>query len=215
MLLAIVASLARSMPLATKSKEDTSAEASDRRIHLAERHAEDPSLLSPSQNVEVRFHHPQMLIRTEATAAPPSLLSSDEVMEHEIFGRRMEHGSSFSAGPSGRFRSKDTAGAGLRRAVTGSPSVQKLVPPGNGSPATSSATSSGRAKGGAGNGITPRKIVGFTSSNGGNGQRHHTTGSAERKELLSQSTRLTGETPAHTHIDPSSPQWLYGAIKGE
>lgn len=151
---------------------------------------EDPSLVSPSQTVEVRFHHPQLLFKPEE----PVEQSSTE----ETFGRRMEHHHSFSSN-SGRFRSKDSAGAGLRRAVTGTPAVQKLVQPVPNAPVRSKPSVA-----------TPRKIVDFsgpaTSPASGRG--------GTPKENFSSNKLGGGETPASTHADPASPQWLFGPIKG-
>ncbi len=176
---------------------------------------EDPSLLSPSQNVEVRFHHPQLLVRNSPLEGTITSPLDDESTEHEIFGRRMEHSSSLSS-LSNRFRSRDSPGSGLRRAVTGTPAVQKLTneqesiedPAG-------SLFSPNRVKN---SGITPRKIIGFESSistRGGAGRNSATHQSGGRKETFSHN-RLIGETPASTHTDPSSPQWLFGAsVKGK
>ena len=212
-------------------------------------HDEPTAVWSPSQTIEIRLH-PQSLRTDDSkgshqseqhpTAAPlasqefpvgpqgevssmvtPSVAPSEE----DVFGRRMamepqqQHGS-FS-GQTGRLRSRDSVGAALRRAVTGSPAVQKLQQSTT-RMASSLPVSTGRDKAGALTGSRPgRKIVGFGSlSTLSNTQRVNSkTVAALRKETFFKNRQSGhghghgGDTPADTHMEPS-PQWLYGTSKG-
>lgn len=183
---------------------------------------DEPTVWSPSQTVEIRLH-PQTL-RTEevkageehaaeetrTTSTTVATTSSVAPAQEDVFGQRtamkpqqQQHGS-FS-GLTGRLRSRDSVGAALRRAVTGSPAVQKLQQ--STTRMASLPVSSGRGKAG---GITGRKIVGFGSlSNLPSIQR------VPPKSFFKN--RPTGhghggDTPADTHMEPS-PQWLYGTSK--
>ena len=196
---------------------------------------EDPSVWAPSQNVEVRLH-PQFL-RTEEPKGPLSTLqepsttttttatTSEEdayILGSSIFGRKMEvqhqqqqpqHGS-FGV-QTGRVRSKDNLGAALRRAVTGSPAVQRLQQSTSRMGLRNTQLSSARDKAGE---ITGRKIVGFGSLSSSNLPAPKLpSNSAVRKETLFKNRPAVGhggETPAGTHIESLSSHWLYGTGKG-
>lgn len=192
---------------------------------------EDPSIWSSSQTVEIRLH-PQMLrieepketlpvvARSESTTTSttteiPASIGETDIDGLKIFGQRMNsqqqqqhQDTSFSSIQTGRLRSKDSYGTALRRAVTGSPAVQKLQ-------LSTSRMGSSRAKAGE---ITPRKIVGFGSLSNLPASRLPSNLPAHslRKETYfkNRPTGHGGETPANTHIDPLSPHWLYGTSKG-
>ncbi|KAI9557647.1 hypothetical protein GHT06_017475 [Daphnia sinensis] len=180
---------------------------------------DEPTVWSPSQTVEVRLH-PQSL-RTEdvkpgeeelRTTSTTAATSSVAPVQEDVFGQRtamkqqqqqQQHGS-FS-GLTGRLRSRDSVGAALRRAVTGSPAVQKLQQ--STTRMASLPVSSGRGKAG---GITGRKIVGFGSlSNLPSIQRVPPKSFFKNRQA---GHGHGGDTPADTHMEPS-PQWLYGTSK--
>lgn len=192
-------------------------------------HDEPTAVWSPSQTVEIRLHpqslrtqeskgsHQEPLASQEFPVGPPSVAPSED----DLFGRRMTvepqtHGS--FGGQTGRLRSRDSVGTALRRAVTGSPAVQRLQQ--STTRMASSLPVSGRDKAGPPTGSRPgRKIVGFGSlSTLSNAQRVNSkTAAALRKESFfknRQSGHGQGDTPADTHMEPS-PQWLYGTSKGE
>ncbi|XP_057366622.1 mucin-5AC-like [Daphnia carinata] len=188
---------------------------------------DEPTVWSPSQTVEIRLHpqslrtgdvktgeeHPEEVKATSTTVAPSSVAPAQE----DVFGQRtvvkpqqqqqqqqqQQHGS-FS-GVTGRLRSRDSVGAALRRAVTGSPAVQKLQQ--STTRMASLPISSGRGKAGA---ITGRKIVGFGSlSNLPSIQRVPAKSFFKNRQT---GHGHGGDTPADTHMEPS-PQWLYGTSK--
>lgn len=195
---------------------------------------DEPTVWSPSQTIEIRLH-PQSLRTEEEKETEPVLPAGEEhpaevqqviqsttvatssvaPAQEEVFGQRMamkphqqqqQHGS-FS-GLTGRLRSRDSVGAALRRAVTGSPAVQKLQQ--STTRMASLPVSSGRGKVG---GITGRKIVGFGSlSNLPNIQRVPSK-SFFKNRPAGHGHGHGGDTPADTHMEPS-PQWLYGTSKG-
>lgn len=164
-----------------------------------------------------------------ASTTTTTASASDEdvyILGSKVFGRRMEvqppqqqqqqQSPSFSV-QTGRVRSKDSLGAALRRAVTGSPAVQKLQQSTSrmGS-ARHTPVSSARAKAGE---ITGRKIVGFGSLSSSNLPAPRLPSNSPvqlRKETFfkNRPAGQGGETPASTHIDPLSPHWLYGTSKG-
>lgn len=218
-------------------------------------HDEPTAVWSPSQTVEIRLH-PQSLRTQESkgshqehpTVAPlasqefpvgpqaegtsstsmptPSVAPSED----DLFGRRMTiepqtHGS--FGGQTGRLRTRDSVGTALRRAVTGSPAVQRLQQSTTRMASSLPVSTSGRDKAGppATGGSRPgRKIVGFGSlSTLSNAQRVNSkTAAALRKESFFKNRQSGhvhghghggGDTPADTHMEP--PQWLYGTSKGE
>ena len=213
-------------------------------------HDEPTAVWSPSQTVEIRLHpqslrteeskgsyqgHPTVasLASQEFPVGPQEQVTSSTSMttpgvapsEEDVFGRRMamepqQHGS-FS-GQTGRLRSRDSVGAALRRAVTGSPAVQRLQQSTTRMASSLPVSTAGRDKAGPLTGSRPgRKIVGFGSlSTLSNAQRVNSkTAAALRKETFFKNRQSGhghghgGDTPADTHMEPS-PQWLYGTSKG-
>ncbi|EFX89198.1 hypothetical protein DAPPUDRAFT_310101 [Daphnia pulex] len=222
-------------------------------------HDEPTAVWLPSQTVEIRLH-PQSLRTQESKGSHQELhptvapLASQEFpvgpqaegtsstsmptpsvapSEDDLFGRRMTmepqtHGS--FGGQTGRLRSRDSVGTALRRAVTGSPAVQRLQQSTTRMASSLPVSTSGRDKAGPPAtglaGSRPgRKIVGFGSlSTLSNAQRVNSkTAAALRKESFFKNRQSDhhghghghgGDTPADTHMEPS-PQWLYGTSKGE
>lgn len=197
---------------------------------------DDHEPVAPSQTVEIRLHHPQLLSPTadhaEEEAVPISRGNG------RAFGRRIDmqqqqqQQPNFGALSSGRSRSKDSEGSALRRAVTGSPAAQKLIRQQHS--ASETVVTPSRKSIGSGNTGTPTTAPSWRSqssanTNGGNGgnlatgsrkENVHfnknrftpssTTVAAASAPAASVVTVRGGDTPASTSTDPTSTQWLFG-----